>query len=97
MSIRVGGGVTAQTLMTLSTWVGPILIALIASSGAWLTWLVTRKSADRKALEEKQRMSDRKDKRIIRLTNYAQRLRTRIESDGPPPAEPWPDDLFDEE
>jgi len=72
-------------------WIGPVTavaVAIVAASGAWLTYNATKSAARAKR-------EDTLQKRNIRLINYAARLRDKLEAAGGEP-EPWPDDLYDE-
>lgn len=73
-------------------WTGPVTalaVAIVAASGAWLTYNAA-KSAQRAKRE------DLLQRRIIRIINYAQRLRAKLEEHDIPP-EAWPDNLYDSE
>jgi len=72
-------------------WITPVVavaVAVVAASGAWLTYGAA-KSAQRAKRE------DTLQKRNIRVINYAQSQRAKLEANGLEP-DPWPDDLYDE-
>jgi len=83
-------------------WFYGVLIALIAASGAWLTYLTNRRSADTQRLtnldgkiKDLEDANTKTNKRFIRVVNYANRLRKQVGELGGDPEE-WPDDLYDE-
>lgn len=76
-------------------WFYGVLLALIAGSGAWLTFLTNRRSSDSQRLSALEKANAITNKRNIRLMNYATRLRKQVGDLGGEPEE-WPDDLYDE-
>jgi len=75
----------------------PIVLGVLTFIAAYLTYLVNRRSSDRHYITDLEERLDKRDRRIIRLFNFALRLQGKINSGGIGPAEELPDDLFDKE
>lgn len=76
-------------------WLPIVIVALIAASGGWLTYLTSRRSSDSNRLDTLNTRVDKLEKRGVKLINYAQKLRQHIEDGNPPPPPDWPNDIFD--
>lgn len=79
-------------------WAYLIVIALIAASGGWLTYLTSKRTSDSAriaALEARvdaaERKAERAERKYRRAVNYATKLRRHIDDElGPPPPD-WPE------
>ena len=85
-------------------WVTPlvtIMVAVIGVGGTWLTVNITRKYQERASLlvenKDLRHENDRLRARVIRLMNYAGRLRDAHYRGDPPPPEQWPEGLYDDD
>lgn len=87
-------------------WILPVILGAIATSGVWLSVLVTKRSNDRKQLADEvsgyraevRALTTRQDTlnaRNFTLINYASILRAHIDRGDPPPSPPWPEGLYD--
>lgn len=80
----------------MAEWVLPIILAVIAASGGWLTWLTNRRSSDKRDLRDHARRIETLERRDMVWRNYAQKLRDHIYEGKPPPPPAWPvDALYD--
>jgi hypothetical protein len=76
-------------------WMLAIVLAAIAASGGWLTWLTNRRSSDKADIRELRDRMDELERRDLIWRNYAQRLRDHIYAGSPPPPPEWPMDLYE--
>lgn len=71
-------------------WLPIVIVALIAASGAWLSYLTAKRSGDSARIDTMTIRMDSMEKRNIMLVSYAQQLRQHILDGNPPPPPEWP-------
>lgn len=79
-------------------WVTPLvtlLVAVVGVSGVWLTVWATRRAQQQSRAEAAEKRADINAQRVLKLINYAARLRDAIYRGDPPPPEAWPEDIYD--
>jgi len=77
-------------------WLLAIIVAAIAASGGWLTWLTNRRSSDKQEIRELRDRMDVFERRDMIWRNYAQELRDHIYARKSPPPPKWPVELYDD-
>lgn len=76
-------------------WLPLVIVALIAASGGWLTYLTNKRSADAQRITALEQRLSRMERRDAAWQNYAQLLRQHINDEKGPPAPDIPLAIFE--